>query len=283
MRTAGLGLLVAIVVAVHPGAQQLPPQPRPGAALDYETFKMRVQPILTAARKGNARCLSCHSRGGGNAYLEPLAPGAATYTEEQTRRNFERVQKLVVPGEPLKSILLTNPLAEEAGGSHWHGGGKHWQSQENPEWRTLAEWVRSPSARVDGAGSNAPASAAPPPAAAASRLDFNVYWTKVEPILLAARKGNARCLSCHARGGGNSYLEPLRAGATTYTEEQSRRNFDRVSKLVTPGDPLKSILLTNPLAEEAGGSHWHGGGKHWQSQNNPEWQTLAAWVRGAAS
>ncbi len=147
MRTAGLGLLVAIVVAAHPGAQQLPPQPRPGAALDYETFKTRVQPILMAARKGNARCLSCHARGGGNSYLEPLAPGAATYTEEQTRRNFERIQKLVVPGEPLKSILLINPLAEEAGGSHWHGGGKHWQSQENPEWRTLAEWVRSPSAR----------------------------------------------------------------------------------------------------------------------------------------
>jgi len=142
MRRAGLGLLVAIVVAAHAGAQQLPPQPRPGAALDYETFKTRVQPILMAARQGNARCLSCHSRGGGNTYLEPLAPGATTYTEEQTRRNFERVQKLVVPGEPLKSILLTNPLAEEAGGSHWHGGGKHWPSQSNPEWQTLAAWVR---------------------------------------------------------------------------------------------------------------------------------------------
>jgi hypothetical protein len=123
----------------------------------------------------------------------------------------------------------------------------------------------------------------PPSAAAASRLDFNVYRSKVEPILMASRKGNARCLSCHSRGGGNAYLEPLPEGATSYTAEQSRRNFERVSKLVTPGDPLKSILLTNPLAEEAGGSHWHGGGKHWPSQSNPEWQTLAAWVKGAAS
>jgi hypothetical protein len=47
-----------------------------------------------------------------------------------------------------------------------------------------------------------------------------------------------------------------------------------------PGEPLKSVLLTNPLAEEAGGSHWHGGGKHWQSQDHPEWQALAAWVKG---
>ena len=169
MRTAGLGLLVAIVVAAHPGAQQLAPQPRPSAALDYETFKTRVQPILMAARKGNARCLSCHSRGGGNTYLEPLAPAATSYTEEQTRRNFERVQKLVVPGEPLKSILLTNPLDESAGGSHWHGGGKHWRSQSDPEWQTLASWVK---------GGLSPAGAA----GAGRALDFNVYRSKVEPI-----------------------------------------------------------------------------------------------------
>jgi hypothetical protein len=113
--------------------------------LDYEVFKTRVQPILTSPRKGNARCTACHSRGGGNAYLEPLTPGSTTYTEEQSRRNFERVQRLIVPGEPLKSILLTNPLATAAGGSHWHGGGKHWQSQDNPEWQTLAAWVRGTS------------------------------------------------------------------------------------------------------------------------------------------
>ena len=111
-------------------------------ALNYDVFRTKVQPILTSARKGNARCTACHSRGGGNAYLEPLAPGSTTYTEEQSRRNFERVSRLVVPGDPLKSLLLINPLATEAGGSHWHGGGKHWQSQDNPEWQTLAAWVR---------------------------------------------------------------------------------------------------------------------------------------------
>ena len=50
---------------------------------------------------------------------------------------------------------------------------------------------------------------------------------------------------------------------------------------MVPGDPLKSILLTNPLDTEAGGSPWHEGGKHWHSQTDPEWQTLAAWVRGS--
>lgn len=123
-------------------AQQAGSSAATTSSLDFEVFKARVQPILMTPRKGNARCIACHSRGGGNSYLEPLAPGSTTYTEEQTRRNFERVQRLVVPGEPLKSLLLTNPLAEEAGGSHWHGGGKHWESQDNPEWQTLAAWVR---------------------------------------------------------------------------------------------------------------------------------------------
>jgi len=236
------------------------------ATLDYDVFKTKVQPILISPRKGNARCLSCHSRGGGNAFLEPLAPGVTTYTEEQSRRNFERISRLVVPGEPLKSILLTNPLAQEAGGSHWHGGGKHWSSPENPEWQTLATWVR------------ARPTAAP---TAKGALNYDIFKTKVQPILTTPRKGNARCLSCHSRGGGNAFLEPLAPGTTTYTEEQSQRNFERVSRLVVPGEPLKSILLTNPLVQEAGGSHWHGGGKHWTSPDNPEWQTLAAWVRGS--
>ena len=241
------------------------------SSLDYETFRTKVQPILTSPRKGNARCSACHSRGGGNAYLEPLAPGSTTYTDEQSWRNFERVSRLVVPGEPLKSRLLTNPLSEEAGGSHWHGGGKHWPSQDSPEWQTLASWVRTRSA---------PATASASSASATPILNFDVFRTSVQPILTSPRKGNARCSACHSRGGGNAYLEPLAPEGTTYTEEQSRRNFERVSRLVVPGDPLKSRLLTNPLSEEAGGSHWHGGGKHWPSQDHPEWQTLAGWVRG---
>ena len=138
-----IACLIMMVTAwlAHPYTLQQSSAPQVAAKLDYDVYKTQVQPILTSPRKGNARCTACHSRGGGNSYLEPLLPGE-TYTEEQTRRNFERVQRLVVPGEPLKSILLVNPLAEEAGGSHWHGGGKHRQSQDNAEWKILAGWVR---------------------------------------------------------------------------------------------------------------------------------------------
>jgi hypothetical protein len=118
------------------------------------------------------------------------------------------------------------------------------------------------------------------PAAMTSPLDYEVYKAKVQPILISPRKGNARCSACHAGAGGNSYLEPLPPGSDTYTEDQSRRNFARIARLVVPGEPLKSLLLVNPLDHEAGGSEWHGGGKHWHSQDDPEWKTLAAWVSG---
>jgi hypothetical protein len=42
----------------------------------------------------------------------------------------------------------------------------------------------------------------------------------------------------------------------------------------------KSRLLMHPLAENAGGDFYHNGGKHWNSQNDPEWQTLKTWVMG---
>ena len=134
-----LGL--SIVGAASPQAQAAPGGQAP--KLSYEIFRDKVQPILMSPRKGNARCTACHARvGGGNTYLEPLPPGSTTPTEEQTKRNFERVSRLVVPGQPLKSRLLINPLVETAGGSSWHGGGKRWMSQDDPEWQTLAAWVR---------------------------------------------------------------------------------------------------------------------------------------------
>ena len=36
------------------------------------------------------------------------------------------------------------PLAHEAGGTEFHPGGKHWESQSDPEWKALAAWVSAP-------------------------------------------------------------------------------------------------------------------------------------------
>jgi hypothetical protein len=116
-------------------------------ALDFEFFRARVQPIFLKKRKGLARCYVCHSQG--TAFrLQLLSPGSPSWNETESRRNFEATLPFVVPGNPLASRLLTMPLAAEAGGVAFHPGGKHWSSQDDPEWQTLAAWLRvTPSRR----------------------------------------------------------------------------------------------------------------------------------------
>src|SRR5271169_5148844 len=75
-----------------------------GQSLDYVFFKERVQPIFLAKRPGHARCVTCHTHG--SPPLQPLAAGAVTWDDEQSRKNFAMWSQFVVPGKPLKSPLL---------------------------------------------------------------------------------------------------------------------------------------------------------------------------------
>src|SRR5260370_13033591 len=124
-------------------------------------------------------------------------------------------------------------------------------------------------------------------AASASKasLDYEFFKARVEPIFIKKRwPDHSRCYVCHElsrHGGGPLSLEALPAGASFWTEEQSRHNFEVVSKLGIPGDPLSSIFLLMPLAPEAGGlaGHHQGGGR-FRTKEDPDWQNMAAWVRG---
>lgn len=117
--------------------------------------------------------------------------------------------------------------------------------------------------------------------AAAQSLDYAVYKAKVEPIFLTKRPSHARCVVCHG-GANNAFrLQPLDKGATKWTEEQSRKNFETVSRLVKPGDPDGSHLLKQPLAHEAGGEEFHSGGRQFTTKDDPAWRTIADWVRSA--
>lgn len=120
------------------------------------------------------------------------------------------------------------------------------------------------------------------PLAMAQSLDFETYRTKVEPIFLKKRPTHARCVVCHGGTGGNSFIAPLAEGQTSYTEEQSRQNFQRVSRLVNLQNPMASPLLKHPLAGTAGGDDFHSGGRQFKSQDDPDWKTIADWVKAAA-
>jgi hypothetical protein len=108
-------------------------------SLDYLFFKERVQPIFLKKRPGHARCVTCHTHR--VPPLQPLAAGAANWNDEESRKNFAMWKQFVIPGKPMSSLLLLHPLAKTSGGDRFHAGGKHWKSQDDPEWQTLAAWV----------------------------------------------------------------------------------------------------------------------------------------------
>lgn len=150
-RMISIGLLVvtaALLYVSTPSATAQAPastdvQP---PQLDYEFFKTRVEPIFLKKRSDeHARCYVCHQmsrHGGGPLSLEMLPPGASFWTEEQSRRNFETVSKLVVPGNPSLSLFLRMPMAPEAGGiADTHQGGRQFASEDDPDWKNMKAWV----------------------------------------------------------------------------------------------------------------------------------------------
>ena len=151
------GLFVASLVALFAPARFAQGQSTEGSkpqsasaskpSLEYEFFKQRVEPIFIKKRwPDHARCYVCHEvsrHGGGPLSLDALPAGASVWTEEQSRHNFEVVSKLVIPGNPLSSILLFMPLAPEAGGlADTHQGGRQFRSQDDPDWKNMEAWVR---------------------------------------------------------------------------------------------------------------------------------------------
>ena len=241
------------------------------SALDFAAFQARIQPIFLKKRQGGVRCYDCHGVMNTRLRLQPLTAGSTNWSEEQSRQNFEVVSQLVAPGQPMKSRLLLHPLAPEAGGDPTHTGGKFWATTSDPEWQMIAEWVGTN-------GSGAPASGAAKPVP--NEASFRAFVSDVEPLFLQERAGHARCYGCHSEGNRAFHLEKLSAGASEWTDEQSRRNFQNVMQLVQPGDPTSSRLLMHPLAPEAGGEAFHSGGRQFASQNDPDFLKLADWVIG---
>ena len=150
VRSKGIvaSFLVASAVALCapvPFAAQGPSASKP--SLDYEFYKTRVEPIFLKKRfPDHARCYTCHEvsrHGGGPLSLERLAPGASSWTEEQSRANFQIVSKLVIPGSPMTSLFLIMPLAPEVGGiADTHQGGRQFRSQDDPDFKAMEAWVR---------------------------------------------------------------------------------------------------------------------------------------------
>jgi hypothetical protein len=116
----------------------------------------------------------------------------------------------------------------------------------------------------------------------AAPLDYAYFKAKVQPIFLTKRPGHAPCVMCHAEANNMLRLQKLPRGQTTWSEADTLKNFDTVSKIVAAADdPLQSKILVHPLAPEAGGDAFHNGGRQFADKNDPDWKIIADWASGA--
>jgi hypothetical protein len=134
-----VSLLLAAGVSLRE-AQSQPASSSAAASLNYEFFKTKVEPVFLEKRAGHTRCVVCHVTNNAPFHLVPLSPGATSWNEEQSRQNFELIQRVAAPGVQ-DSPLVRHPLAQEAGGDPHHGGGQQFASQQDPDWQTLKAFV----------------------------------------------------------------------------------------------------------------------------------------------
>jgi hypothetical protein len=268
------GLATVLVV----GVARLSAEPQAGAAgqaasfpsaADIEAYRNTVERLFMTDRGGTvggmAACVMCHTWQTRPMRFSLETPASdAGWTVEQSRRNFEIVTKLVNTKEPEASRLLLKPLATQAGGFN-HTGGTYWTSRDDPEYQTLLKWIRSLPA-----GRYVPA---PEPA-----VDFTFFRACVQKVFATPREGHIACTNCHA-GGIVGFAPPPQNGKV-WSDEEARRAFLSISRLIIPGNPEQSRFLLKPLHPDGGGTYTHNGPRRWQSRSDPEWQMLAGWVRG---
>jgi hypothetical protein len=201
--------------------------------LDYRFYKARVAPILAK------RCAPCHAdprkrRKMGRFFLRP-APGRRM-RERFQERNFAHVVDFVEPGDPSASPLLLKAIGLRAGGSQ-HGGGAVVRPN-SADYGTLIDWID---------GKRLPEEVFRPPETPAGQPDFLFFYKKVEPVLLA------RCVECHGEHAGNRLKLLTHPAGEPFPLRDHYENFQRVLKMVVPGEPMKSRFLLKPLAVAAGG------------------------------
>jgi hypothetical protein len=267
--------VLALCVSVSPSVPRLhAQQPRaaagaPPRAADVESFRKTIEPIFMKDRGGTmpgyAACVMCHTWQTSVRFDLETPASDAGWTPEQSRMNFEMITQLVNTRSPENSSLLAKPLEPKAGGLG-HTGGTYWASRSDPEYQAVLAWIKS-----------LPADRYVPPAA--PPVDFEFFRACVQNVFATPREGHISCSNCH--GGGQIGFAPVPGdGRTQWSEEEARQAFRVIARLIVAGNPVQSRFLLKPLHPDGGGSYAHNGPRRWQTRDDPEWQMLAAWVRG---
>lgn len=272
--TAGAGVfLAAFWLTASPSAQSQAPGTAAASAAtrpaDVESFRKTIEPIFMRDRGGTqpgyAACVMCHTWQTKLRFQLETPATDAGWTPEQSRKNFEMITRLVNTRNPANSRLLQKPLSPTTGGLG-HTGGTYWQSRDDAEYQTVLKWI----------GSLPPDGYVPAPE---PRVDFEFFRSCVQNVFANPREGHIRCSNCHAAGQIGFAPRPGE-GRSTWNEKEAQQAFSVISRLIVAGNPEQSRFLLKPLHPDGGGSYAHNGVRRWQSREDPEWQMLAAWVRG---
>ena len=238
------------------------------AAADIEAYRTTVERVFMTDRGGTipgvAACVMCHTWQTKVRFTLETPATDAGWTVEQSRKNFDVVTKLVNTASPVNSRLLLKPLAPSAGGMG-HTGGSFWTSRTDPEYLALLKWIQSlPADRYV--------------AEAGPAIDFDFFRACVQPVFANPREGHIRCSNCHSEGLIG--FAPVAENGKTWNDQEAKRAFSTITRLVIPGNPEQSRFLLKPLHPSGGGSYTHNGPRRWQSRDDPEFRMLAGWVRG---
>jgi hypothetical protein len=239
---------------------------------DFDYYRQNIEPMFVRPRGypdqgGNGSCVMCHTWQTSLRFaLEDMTetPEGWGWTPGQSTLNYQVVTQLVNASDPASSRLLTKPLSTQAGGEG-HTGGNYWDSTNDPEYQIVLEWIEMLPAEQF--------TPAPEPT-----LDFAFYNSCIQEMYRNPRYGQLSCQECHA--GGFTGFAPRAANGTAWTEQEARRGYDAIQRLILPGNPVQSRWLLKPLHPDGGGSYTHNGVRRWQSRDDPEWLMMAAWVRG---
>jgi HEAT repeat protein len=120
----------------------------------------------------------------------------------------------------------------------------------------------------------------------ARRLDIAFFSRRVMPVF--ARKSASdglACVSCHFNHNILRVTAPDSEGR--FTESQVRETYRAALKVVNLRNPEESLLLRKPTSSSASEglvdakSVAHGGGMRWSGPEDPEYQVILSWIKGA--
>ena len=117
------------------------------AARGFHFFRACVQKVFATPREGHIACSNCHA--GGLVGFAPPPQNGKAWSDEEAKRAFQSISRLIIPGNPEQSRFLLKPLHPDGGGTYTHNGPRRWQSRSDPEWQMLAGWVRGERERRD--------------------------------------------------------------------------------------------------------------------------------------